>query len=131
LRGRIAGHARGNPCIEGPLTGYALLALQLLLLTSAFAASLLACLQLAKQKEGVNCKLLMKKRMFRETDETITEPKFINLSYIQAQHDYLQVCPCALHGLWASACCDLWVWCHGAGDTVCNTPHVVVLKPSS
>ena len=37
------------------------------------------------------CKLLMKKRMFRETDETITEPKFVNLSYIQAQHDYLQV----------------------------------------
>ena len=33
----------------------------------------------------------MKKRMFRETDETITEPKFVNLSYIQAQHDYLQV----------------------------------------
>lgn len=48
--------------------------------------------QLSKQKEGVACKLLMKKRMFRETDETITEPKFINLSYIQAQHDFLQVC---------------------------------------
>jgi len=29
--------------------------------------------------------------MFRETDETITEPQFINLSYVQAQHDYLQV----------------------------------------
>lgn len=37
-------------------------------------------------------KLLFKKRMFRETDETITEPQFINLSYVQAQHDYLQVC---------------------------------------
>jgi hypothetical protein len=25
----------------------------------------------------------------RETDETISEPQFINLSYVQAQHDYL------------------------------------------
>jgi hypothetical protein len=37
-------------------------------------------------------RLLFKKRMFRETDETITEPQFVNLSYVQAQHDYLQVC---------------------------------------
>ena len=29
--------------------------------------------------------------MFRETDETVTEPQFVALSYIQAQHDYLQV----------------------------------------
>ncbi len=29
--------------------------------------------------------------MFRETDETVTEPMFINLSFVQAQHDYLQV----------------------------------------
>jgi len=41
-------------------------------------------------KEGHSSKLLFKKRMFRETDETITEPQFINLSYVQAQHDYLQ-----------------------------------------
>ncbi|GAX81265.1 hypothetical protein CEUSTIGMA_g8697.t1 [Chlamydomonas eustigma] len=41
-------------------------------------------------KEGYSSKLLFKKRMFRETDETITEPQFINLSYVQAQHDYLQ-----------------------------------------
>jgi hypothetical protein len=27
--------------------------------------------------------------MFRETDEAVAEPQFINLSYIQAQHDYL------------------------------------------
>ena len=27
----------------------------------------------------------------RETDETITEPQFVNLSYIQAQYDYLNV----------------------------------------
>ena len=44
----------------------------------------------AKAKEGAANKLLFKKRMFRETDETITEPRFISLSYIQAQHDYLQ-----------------------------------------
>lgn len=44
-----------------------------------------------KAKEGAACKLLFKKRMFRETDETVTEPQFVNLSYIQAQHDYLQV----------------------------------------
>jgi hypothetical protein len=42
-----------------------------------------------KAKEGFSSKLLFKKRMFRETDETITEPQFVNLSYIQAQHDYL------------------------------------------
>mmetsp|Transcript_37392 Transcript_37392/g.110381 ORF Transcript_37392/g.110381 Transcript_37392/m.110381 type:complete len:1168 (-) Transcript_37392:781-4284(-) len=35
-------------------------------------------------------KLLFKKRMFRETDESITEPMFINLAYVQAQFDYLQ-----------------------------------------
>lgn len=34
-------------------------------------------------------RLLFKKRMFRETDENISEPQFINLSYVQAQHDYL------------------------------------------
>ena len=41
-------------------------------------------------KDGYTSKLLFKKRMFRETDETITEPMFINLAYVQAQHDYLQ-----------------------------------------
>ncbi|KAG2501877.1 hypothetical protein HYH03_000375 [Edaphochlamys debaryana] len=41
-------------------------------------------------REGFQSKLLFKKRMFRETDETITEPQFVNLSYVQAQHDYLQ-----------------------------------------
>lgn len=44
----------------------------------------------AKAKDGNASKLLFKKRMFRETDETITEPRFVVLSYIQAQHDYLQ-----------------------------------------
>jgi len=40
-------------------------------------------------KEGWQSRLLFKKRMFRETDESITEPQFVNLSYVQAQHDYL------------------------------------------
>lgn len=35
------------------------------------------------------CKLLFKKKMFREQDEHINELTFINLSYVQAQHDYL------------------------------------------
>lgn len=43
-----------------------------------------------KAKDGNVSKLLFKKRMFRETDEAITEPVFVSLSYIQAQHDYLQ-----------------------------------------
>lgn len=41
-------------------------------------------------QQGFQSKLLFKKRMFRETDETITEAQFVNLSYVQAQHDYLQ-----------------------------------------
>ena len=45
----------------------------------------------AKSKGAPGAKLLFKKRMFRETDETVTEAQFVNLSYIQAQHDYLQV----------------------------------------
>ena len=43
-----------------------------------------------KAKEGASPKLLFKKRMFRETDEAITESAFVSLSYVQAQHDYLQ-----------------------------------------
>jgi len=34
-------------------------------------------------KEGWQSRLLFKKRMFRETDESITEPQFVNLSYVQ------------------------------------------------
>jgi len=53
----------------------------------------------AKSKGATGAKLLFKKRMFRETDETVTEPQFVNLSYIQAQHDYLQVRWC-----WGGVC---------------------------
>ncbi|KAG0610249.1 hypothetical protein M758_7G050400 [Ceratodon purpureus] len=34
-------------------------------------------------------KLLFKKRLFRESDEAIIEPMFVQLSYIQSLHDYL------------------------------------------
>ena len=43
----------------------------------------------SKTKDGQSVKLLFKKKMFRETDETISEPRFVALSYIQAQHDYI------------------------------------------
>eukprot|EP01023_Acetabularia_acetabulum_P050751 TRINITY_DN551_c0_g1_i2.p1 TRINITY_DN551_c0_g1~~TRINITY_DN551_c0_g1_i2.p1 ORF type:complete len:1305 (-),score=225.81 TRINITY_DN551_c0_g1_i2:110-4024(-) len=41
-------------------------------------------------KGGRGSRFLFKKRMFRETDENITEGTFVNLSYIQAQHDFLE-----------------------------------------
>ena len=43
----------------------------------------------AEKKEAVQMRLVFKKRMFRDTDENITEPVFINLSYLQAKHDFL------------------------------------------
>lgn len=55
-----------------------------------FIADIMYEFKQLKAKEGNVSKLLFKKRMFRETDETITESQFVNLSYIQAQHDYLQ-----------------------------------------
>lgn len=36
-----------------------------------------------KQKDLQQSRLLFKKRMFRETDEQIIEPQFVNLSYVQ------------------------------------------------
>jgi hypothetical protein len=55
-----------------------------------FIADIMYEFKQAKSKGATGAKLLFKKRMFRETDETVTEPQFVNLSYIQAQHDYLQ-----------------------------------------
>ena len=69
----------------------------LLLDDNKYIADVVYELRASKQKDFTTSKLLFKKRMFRETDETITEPQFVNLSYVQAQHDYLQV-----------SC--LWVW---------------------
>ena len=54
-------------------------------------------------REFASSKLLFKKRMFRETDETILESVFISLSYVQAQHDYLQVRDGLSHGAVAFA----------------------------
>eukprot|EP00210_Caulerpa_lentillifera_P002367 g2271.t1 len=34
-------------------------------------------------------KLVFKKKVFRESDDTIMESQFINLTFVQAQHDYL------------------------------------------
>jgi hypothetical protein len=44
-------------------------------------------------QEGYSSKLLFKKRMFRETDETITEPQFVNLSYVQVSLRSAICCP--------------------------------------
>lgn len=40
-----------------------------------------------KERKGevLQCKLLFKKRLFRESDEAITEPMFVQLSYVQVQ----------------------------------------------
>ena len=78
----------------------------LLLDDNKYIADVVYELRANKQKEVTNSKLLFKKRMFRETDETITEPQFVNLSYVQAQHDYLQVCP--FLGT-KGPCCEAWV----------------------
>lgn len=69
---------------------------------------------------GDAARLLFKKRMFRETDEAISEPIFISLSFVQAQHDYLEVCswqnPFSLHLLRASSlpcgCSDFGLAAH-------------------
>ncbi|KAH1234325.1 Kinesin-like protein KIN-14E [Glycine max] len=39
--------------------------------------------------EILHCKLIFKKKLFRESDEAVTEPMFVQLSYVQMQHDYI------------------------------------------
>ncbi|XP_062184363.1 kinesin-like protein KIN-14I [Phragmites australis] len=39
--------------------------------------------------EILHCKLVLKKRLFRESDEAVTDPMFVQLSYVQLQHDYI------------------------------------------
>ena len=69
----------------------------LLLDDNKYVADVLADLKGGRAaKEGAAPRLLFKKRMFRETDEAVTETQFINLSYVQAQHDYLQARPSAV-----------------------------------
>ncbi|KAH0453163.1 hypothetical protein IEQ34_017487 [Dendrobium chrysotoxum] len=39
--------------------------------------------------EILHCKLTFKKRLFRESDEAVTDLMFVQLSYVQLQHDYV------------------------------------------
>ncbi|XP_058073306.1 kinesin-like protein KIN-14I [Magnolia sinica] len=57
-----------------------------------YIGDLLAEFKAAKDRskgEILHCKLSFKKRLFRESDESITDPMFIQLSYVQLQHDYI------------------------------------------
>ena len=60
----------------------------MLLDDNKYVADVLYDVKTNKQKDLQQSRLLFKKRMFRETDETITEPQFVNLSYVQ-------VCMCS------------------------------------
>lgn len=50
--------------------------------------------------DGWQARMLFKKRMFRETDEAVSEPQFINLSYIQAR----RAADCAAPACSGAAC---------------------------
>ncbi len=70
-----------------------------------YVADVLQDFKAAKGRD-YQSKVLFKKRMFRETDETITEPQFITLSYVQVgSHPRIRRCICAwLHsapGCWS------------------------------
>ncbi|XP_018438932.1 kinesin-like protein KIN-14E isoform X2 [Raphanus sativus] len=39
--------------------------------------------------EILHCKLVFKKKLFRESDEAVTDLMFVQLSFVQLQHDYL------------------------------------------
>uniref|UniRef100_A0A7N1A0X2 Kinesin-like calmodulin-binding protein n=1 Tax=Kalanchoe fedtschenkoi TaxID=63787 RepID=A0A7N1A0X2_KALFE len=39
--------------------------------------------------EILHCKLIFKKKLFRESDESVADPMFVQLSYVQLQHDYI------------------------------------------
>ena len=49
-----------------------------------YVADILQDFKAAKGRD-YQSKILFKKRMFRETDETITEPQFVTLSYVQVR----------------------------------------------
>lgn len=55
----------------------------MLLDDNKYIADVLYEVKNSKQKDLQQSRLLFKKRMFRETDETITEAQFVNLSYVQ------------------------------------------------
>nr|AFK13155.1 zwichel [Gossypium arboreum] len=57
-----------------------------------YIGDLLAEIKAAKERskgEILQCKLIFKKKLFRESDEAVTDPMFVQLSYFQLQHDYI------------------------------------------
>ncbi|EEF33851.1 kinesin-like protein KIN-14E [Ricinus communis] len=57
-----------------------------------YIGDLLAEFKAAKERskgEILHCKLTFKKKLFRESDEAVTDPMFVQLSYVQLQHDYI------------------------------------------
>ncbi|KAJ8437962.1 hypothetical protein Cgig2_033695 [Carnegiea gigantea] len=57
-----------------------------------YIGDLLAEFKAAKERirgEILHCKLIFKKKLFRESDEAGTDPMFVQLSYVQLQHDYM------------------------------------------
>ena len=51
-----------------------------------YVSDLLAEFKAAKDRtkgEISHCKLIFKKRLFRESDETVADPMFVQLSYVQ------------------------------------------------
>ncbi|KAK7386595.1 hypothetical protein VNO78_26928 [Psophocarpus tetragonolobus] len=57
-----------------------------------YIGDLLAEFKAAKDRskgEILHCKLIFKKKLFRESDEAVAEPMFVQLSYVQLQHDYI------------------------------------------
>lgn len=65
--------------------GGGLPAVQLLFRNQPHTADVFGYQQVSSAATPASCCLLQ----CRETDENISEPMFINLSYVQAQHDYL------------------------------------------
>ncbi|GER37044.1 kinesin-like protein [Striga asiatica] len=57
-----------------------------------YIGDLLADFKASKDRsrgEILQCKLTFKKKLFRESDEAVTDPMFVQLSYVQLQHDYM------------------------------------------
>lgn len=57
-----------------------------------YIGDLLAEFKAAKDRskgEILHCKLTFKKKLFRESDEAVSDPMFVQLSYVQLQHDYV------------------------------------------
>jgi hypothetical protein len=66
--------------------------------------------------DGWQARLVFKKRMFRETDEAVSEPQFINLSYIQVS--------AAGGAAWVGCCvsCLAWQEIESVGGASCAGP---------